>query len=219
MNLTTPSLLRRLAFCSLLFACLCSTGCNVGGALAYKFFGPTRDPAEYTPPKDQPLVVIVENFRNPADLQQPADELAMMISGKLAGAKVAPIIPTDRLVALRTEQGAAFEKLKIPEIGRALGAKQIVYVNLRQCTFQGVIGADDVKCNVEAVVKVVDVETGVTKYPDAGDGKVFKNNTDFNRSEGRKTEESIRMAVLDDLSDGITQLFYAHQPESELPKD
>jgi hypothetical protein len=69
------------------------------------------------------------------------------------------------------------------------------------------------------VVKVVDVDTGQTKWPGVGDGKEFPIHTDYNHSEGRKTEESIRDQVLDDLSDGISQLFYTHQPESEIPKD
>jgi hypothetical protein len=196
-----------------------TAGCNVLGALAYKTFGPSKQPAEYVPPKNQPLVVIVENYRNPAGLQQPSDELAMLISKKLEAAKVAPIVPTDKLVALRTDKGAAFDKMKIPDVGRAVGAKQVVYVNLRQCTIEGVIGADDVRCNVDALVKIVDVDTGQTKWPGVGDGKEFTNHTDYNRSEGKKTEESIRDTVLDDLSDSIAALFYAHQPESEIPND
>lgn len=194
-------------------------GCAIFGAIAGKTMGPPKVAAEYQPPKDQPLVVIVENYRHPADLQQQSDELAMFISNKLEAAKVAPIVPADQVVSLRTEKGAAYDKMKIPDIGRAVGAKQVVYVNLRECSFEGVIGADDIRCNVDVLVKVVDVDTGQTKWPGVGDGKEFPIHTDYSHSEGRKTEEAIRDQVLDDLSDGISMLFYKHQPNSEVPND
>jgi hypothetical protein len=217
------SYFRRFSHCLLPTAyCLLAlslSGCNIGGALAYKFFGPTKEPAEYTPPKDRPLVVVVENYHNPADLQQPADQLAAMISDKLEVVKIAPIIPTEKVVALRTEKGAAFDKMKIPDIGRAVGARQVVYVNLKQCSIEHILGADDIRCNIDAFVKVVDVDTGATKWPDTGDGKEFPIHTDYNRSEGHRTEESVRDGVLDDLSTSIAVLFFAHQPDSELPKD
>lgn len=195
------------------------SGCNIVGPVASQLIGPQNEPPEYAPAKDKPLLVFVENYRNPSGLQQQSDELAQMISEKLGEVNAAPMVPQEKLISLRTEKGAAFDKMKIPEIGRDVGAGQIIYVNLKDCSIEGIIGGPDVRCNVDAVVKVVDANTGKTLWPDAGEGREFQHRSDYNLSEGKRTEESIKDTLLDDLSTEISLLFIPHPPAGEHPKD
>jgi hypothetical protein len=76
-----------------------------------------------------------------------------------------------------------------------------------------------VRCNVDAIVKVVDANSGKTLWPDAGEGREFQHRSDFNLSEGRRTEESIKDTLLDDLSTEISLLFFPHPPAGEQQKD
>ena len=202
-----------------LFACLLLSGCNIVGAVGDKIFGPGTNPAEYTPPKDQPLLVLVENYHRPGDLQQPSDQLAALITDRLSQNKVGPMISTEKLVAMRTERAGDFGKMKIPDIGRALGAQQVIYVNLKRCDMEGIIGSNDIRGSVAAAVRVVDVASGQTKWPDVGDGKEFTSSSAYTRKDARDTEETIRNAMLDDLADTIAILFIPHENKGNAPTD
>ena len=103
-----------------LLACLLLSGCQLVGAVGDKVFGPGTNPPDYAPPKDQPLLVLVENYRSPGYLQQPSDQLAALITDRLSENKVGPMISTEKLVTMRTERANEFGKMKIPDIGRAL---------------------------------------------------------------------------------------------------
>src|SRR5947209_17437620 len=110
------------AFCSL-------SGCNIGGALAYKVLGPTKVKADYAPPKE-PLLVLVENYRHSADLQPAADQLGNLVVEDLKAHKVGPIVDSNALYTLRSERPNEYQKMKIPDIARYVGAKQVIYVDL-----------------------------------------------------------------------------------------
>jgi hypothetical protein len=203
----------------ILAACILLSGCNVVGAVGSKLFGNGDNPAEYTPPKEQPLLVLVENYERPGELQQPSDQLATLISDKLKELKVAPIIPTEKLIAFRTERGQDYKKLKITDIGLALHAKQIVYVNLKRFDTEGLIGAKDFRGNIDVTVRVVDVDSGQTKWPTVGDGKEFNPSSDYSPKDARDSSTTVRNTMLDDLSDNICLLFVPHEDQGNPPTD
>lgn len=202
-----------------LLACLLLSGCQLVGAVGDKVFGPGTNPPDYAPPKDQPLLVLVENYRSPGYLQQPSDQLAALITDRLSENKVGPMISTEKLVTMRTERANEFGKMKIPDIGRALGAKQVIYINLKECDMEGIIGSNDIRGTIAAAVRVVDVASGQTKWPDVGDGKEFTSSTAYTRKDARDTEETIRNMMLDDLADDISILFYPHEDKGNAPTD
>jgi hypothetical protein len=145
--------------------------------------------------------------------------LAALITDRLSENKVGPMISTEKLVTMRTERANEFGKMKIPDIGRALGAKQVIYINLKECDMEGIIGSNDIRGTIAAAVRVVDVASGQTKWPDVGDGKEFTSSTAYTRKDARDTEETIRNMMLDDLADDISILFYPHEDKGNAPTD
>ena len=201
------------AFCLLLTA-YCLPGCNIGGALAYKAFGPAKVKADYAPPK-QPLLVLVENYSHSADLQPSADQLGTLVIADLKAHKVGPLVDPNPLYTLRSEKPGEYEKMKIPDIGRFVGAKQVIYVDLQECQVKAVPGADVIKGKIAAKVRVVDVDTGQTKWPDTGVSHPVETGTDYVRKE-TDAPLAVRGQMIQELSMKIGRLFYGHQPDYDL---
>src|SRR3712207_3208385 len=71
-----------------LLACALLAGCNVIGVAAYKFSGPPTVPAKFKPAAQEPMLVLVENSRNPTNLRMDADRLARSLATELKQHKV-----------------------------------------------------------------------------------------------------------------------------------
>ena len=162
------------------------SGCNILSALAYKTNGPMAIPAEYKPPQ-QPMLVMAESFHQANDLQPYADQLATLIEAELKLHKVAPLVDQAKLTALRVKKGRDFEKMMIPDVGRAVGASQVMYIDLQECNFDGVQGSDMFQGSVKAKVRIVEVASAATKWPDVGDGHPFAAKTEYTRKDARDT--------------------------------
>ena len=192
----------------------CCAGCNVFGAIAYKTMGPEAVPAAYVPPKEL-MLVHAEGRAN--DMQPFADQLAVMVANDLKLHHVAPLVDDTKLYALRSNKAAEFSKMIIPDVGRAVGAKQVVYIDLRECSFESNPGSDMFQGSVDARVRVVDVATGVTRWPDIGGSQPFTAKTDYVRRDARETPLAVRNMMLEDLAGAISRKFYETKPESSKP--
>ncbi|MCC6424911.1 MAG: hypothetical protein IT447_15670 [Phycisphaerales bacterium] len=161
-------LLRPLCLGSLLM-CLTLCGCAAASVLAYKLSGPPTIKAKYIPAQE-PMLVLVESFRTPSASFVTAEQLAAAIVADLTDNKVVPLVDQKKLYQLRDTKGEQFHDLSIPEIGQATGAKQILYVNVLQSSVDPAGGGEFVKATVAVRVKVVDVATGNTLWPDSQGG-------------------------------------------------
>ena len=202
------------AYCSL---CLLLTGCNVLGAIAYKTIGPTKVPAEYEPPKT-PMLVLAESYGRANDLQPAADQLANLLVEELKAHNVAPMIEPAKLLSLRGDKAIGFDKMKIIDVGRALGARQILYVDLEKCDVANPAGSELFQGKIAAKVKIVDVETGLTKWPAVGDSHPMHAETSYIRRENRDTPLSVRNQMIEDLAGAMGRLFYSYQPDYDTGK-
>jgi hypothetical protein len=190
-------------------------GCSAMGAIAYKTIGPAKVKPEYAPPPHEPMLVLSESYSHSEQLQPAADQFANLLADELKKNKVAPVIEPEKLLALRSDRAAEFAKMKIPDVGRALGAKQILYVDLQECDVNATQGSDMLRGVVSANVRVVDVATGKTKWPLVGASHPMKADTNYMRKEARDTPMAIRNQMLDDLSGAIARLFYEYSPDFE----
>ena len=206
------SLLLRTICCLMLAAW--GSGCNLLSAVAYKTMGPAKIPAEYVPPQE-PMLVLSESYHQSNDLQPFADELGSLLQKELEVHKVAPLVDPTKLAALKAEKGRDFEKMKIPEIARALGARQVMYVDLQECSFDSIDNAEVFQGSIKAKVRVVDVATAETRWPGVGDGHLFAKKTEYVRRDARDTPLLVRNMMLEDLAGAISRLFYDFKPDSE----
>jgi hypothetical protein len=201
------------AICCLMLAAL-GSGCNLLSAIAYKTVGPGKIPAEYVPPQE-PMLVLTESYHQANDLQPFADQLGLLLQKELETHKVAPLVDPAKLAALKAEKGRDFEKMRIPEIARALGARQVMYVDLQECSFDAVDGAQVFQGAIKAKVRVVDVATAETRWPGVGDGHLFATKTEYVRRDARDTPLLVRNMMLEDLAGAISRLFYDFKPDHE----
>src|SRR5580658_2823690 len=89
-----------------LAGCLATGGCYVLGAALYKVSPPPKVQAVYTLPKE-PILVWVENYRNPGVSDQDAERLGRQIADQFKKHKIAPVIDPDKFFEYRFDRGNA----------------------------------------------------------------------------------------------------------------
>lgn len=140
------------------------SGCNYVGFILSSL--PKTVDARYTPPKT-PMLILVEHQKNAGMLLSESDELTAFIWDDLTAYKAAPLIDPKKLYELRDREKDV-DKMTITQIGKAVGAEQVLYVDLLQLSVGGAQEGIPVHGRIEAVVRVVDVTTGKTMFPAMG---------------------------------------------------
>jgi hypothetical protein len=195
--------------------CLLLNSCTALGAIAGKVMGPDKVVPEYVPPATEPLLVLAEGIgERGGDLEPVADELARLVSEDLRRHKVAPIVPEDKLIELRSARATEYPGMTVMQIGKACGAKQVICVDLKEADLTELPGSDVMQGHVWARVKIVDVETGRTRWPSSGDGHELRTPTEYIRDNARGTPLAMREQMIQDLAGAIARLFYTYEPEN-----
>lgn len=182
----------------------------------------SKVPAEYEP-KDRPTLVLVDDPQE----QLPTGHLAKRVADEVADQLkreevVSRFIELDRLEALELE-AEDFDRWAIDEVGRRLGAEQVIYILVEEFEFNET--PQTYRPAGSMRVKVVDVETGERLYPeDDRRGRAVSDKLFYKQKLGGDTrgEESLygRSLALR-LADQAAKLFYKHKPRpvgSEFPE-
>ena len=202
---------------STLLLCGFVAGCNLVGAAAYKITGPPKVQPQYKPAAT-PMLVLVENPRQPSAASIDADLVARYLSDELSVNHVAPLIDPARLQALRDAQGSDFAKLSITAIGRQLGAEQVLYVQLASNSITRVVGDEGVQGSATARVRLIDAKTGQTLWPaDLSNGAELTAATSIG-TDNAASAMDLRQHLYRDLASQIARLFYAWRPEDMRPE-
>ena len=206
---------RRVHLCSsfiLLTSSLLLAGCTAASAIQYKIAGPPAVPARYVPAQE-PMLVLVENYRATGGGSADAEMLARHVVAELKAHRVAPLVPLDALYALRTEKGDGYRKMSMASVGRETGAKQVLYVDVQQSSIGAPPGSDLLKGRVAVQVRVVDVATGATRWPtEAAEGIPMAYETPLPRADVNTTESMVRQHMHEQMAIRIGRLFYKWKP-------
>jgi hypothetical protein len=190
-------------------------GCSLLGGLAYKLSPPATTPAQYKLGID-PAVVLVENSRNPSQTEVDASLVAALLRDDLARHKSAVLVEQHAVLRLRDRDPAAFAKMSITEIGRAVGAQQVVYVDLHRVSVEVDSGNQMVRGAVEASVRVIDVRTGANRWPqDVPQGVPIGFETPYTDIGRQMTDASVRRVLHEKLVRTIGRLFRDWVPETD----
>lgn len=210
----TPTRLR--SPLAILLAAALAGGCAAAAA-GFKAIGPGSIPAQFVPPKE-PTLVLVENDQAAAGAEADCDRVGRYISQEWKEHDVAPLVDFSALTQLRDRDPDAYRKMSIAAIGRATGAKQVLYVSLSEYGADYVIGGDESQWKAQAKVKIVDATTGQCRWPqDLGDGLPLNVNTDPKASDIEGDYYAARDAMNKTLADKISKLFYSWDPEFDDP--
>jgi hypothetical protein len=183
-------------------------GCAVIGLVAEKTAG-GRTPAAYDLGK-RTTFVLAERYENPSGVELDSEPLARYVTDELSHKQSAPIIPADKIDALRRAQGANFHKMTIPQIGRELGAQQIIYINIRDIKVDRTVENDMTRGTGDVRVRVVDAQTGMTLWPsDVAEGHPIAFVTPMMRVTPETTDWLVRDTVDRGLGVNVARLFYS----------
>ena len=205
-------------FCSLVlfWVLACCGGCLVVGAVLHKVFGPPAVAAKYAPPKE-PTLVLVESKGNPSGGEFDADQVARSVGDELKKHEVGPLIDPDKLASVRETDPDKFRGMSIVALGRAVGAKKVIYVDLVESGVDADASEGSMHASATARVRVVDVESGDTVWPldTARQGYELDAQVPYSSHTDRQTVIAMHNAIITNISDQIAKLFYAWKPETE----
>lgn len=190
-------------------------GCNIIGFAGNALFPPKID-AKYKPEK-VPMLVLVENQQNPSMALAESDELAGYIIDDLKAYKVCPLVDRAKLQQLRDQDEKAVEKMTISEIGRAVGAEQVLYVDMRRSNV-GTIEGVPLHGRLDVAIKVVDVKTSKTLFPQTASASYALNyETPLMTLEGGSaaSPSDLRTTLLGAAGTGIGRCFHEYFPEGQ----
>jgi len=181
-------------------------GCGAFGAVAYKLSPQPATPAEFKP-ENQTTLVLVENYSNPDLFEVESERLERDVAYLFAEHKVFPVVPVQKLRDFKSSSGSTFYKMDIPKLAKALGAKQVIYVELEQFSNDPPLGGQAIRGKASAMVKLIDGESGQVLWPrDSSAGRQVKYQTALlNDSDDHA---SIEERLYQHLSDQIARLFY-----------
>ncbi|HLL90731.1 MAG TPA: hypothetical protein VK324_15625 [Tepidisphaeraceae bacterium] len=193
-------------------AALALPGCAVVGAVAHKVVGPPTQAARYKPRPGDPMLVLVENGSNPSANLIDAQRLSARLADELGRRQVVPIVPPEKLDAQRDRDLGGFPNRSVAGVGRSVGAKQVLYVNLH--TFGIETAGPTGRGRAEARVKIVDAETGETRWPtDQADGYIVADQTPTTQLDQSHTVQALQDNLYQRMSDQIARLFFDYKPE------
>jgi hypothetical protein len=194
-------------------------GCSALGVAAYKLAGPPDNPALYTPNKTRPMLVLVENYRHQSSVAAHADTLARQLAAALEAHKVAPVIDLDKLQSLRDSRPAEYPTMSVTRIAQAVGASQVLYVQLHSSDVAPLLGGEGYTGQATASVKIIDADTGATLWPaDMSDGYGVSASTQLGTASGAGSPMDVRQRLYVKLTDQIARLFYKWKPEDMRPE-
>jgi hypothetical protein len=188
-------------------------GCAVPSALMYKFMGPPAIQPKYVFPQ-KPLLVLVENVHSGSVAIPEADELSKVVYEELQAHKVAPLIDPVKVDDLRDRYAAAFSKMSISDIGRELGAQQVLYMHVEQLDVQVPSGSEMVRLKISIKAKVIDVATAQTVWPMSGETEPYHYESGWQRADAVTTQTALNHQILRQSGEEIARWFYAYQPET-----
>jgi hypothetical protein len=138
------------------------------------------------------------------------------VTDELTRFDIAPTVSPDSLTRLRDTELAAFHARSIVSIGRKLGAKQVLYLDLQGVGVGVSPGSEMLKGVASCNVRLIEVETGRTFFPpDAADGLPLAFETRVQRPSTTVTPAGVRAQALEGLATRVGRLFRKWRPDED----
>jgi hypothetical protein len=190
-------------------------GCELAGVAIDRAGGGSTIKAKYVPvPKDS-MLVLVESYGLALDSGIEAEHLTLSLSKSLTDNKIAPVLNNEKLEHLKDVDPREYHKLTIADIGRRLGAKQVLYVNISRAEIVRPPGSGQVRGHMEATVKIVDSASAETRFPTDSSSEAVQITTTWIPDNANKTESDVRAQMADQMAEDISKLFHDYHPDDE----
>jgi hypothetical protein len=220
MNMINPA--SKFAHVLLLIGMASLAGCELGGVLVSDATGEQQVKAKYVPDKQASMLVLVESYGLAVDSEIESQHIALTLGKALTDDKVANIIDPQALERLRDANPDKYSQMTIADIGRKLGAKQVLYVDIQRDEVVKPTGSGQMRGHIEAVIKVVDSATGNTRWPLDESSDRVQYTSDWTPESDNSTEPDLRAKMADRMAEDISKLFHDYNmeqgPEQDAPK-
>jgi len=195
------------AFCAL-------AGCELAGAVTEKTVAPTVN-AKYVPNKKDSMLVLVESYNLSLDSGIESQHMALTLGRSLRDDKIATTVDQQNLERLRDADPVQYRKMSIAEIGRRVGARQVLYVHIWRAEIVKPPGSGQMRGHLEAVVKIVDTATGDTRWPTDASSEAVQITTEWIPDSSGTTDADLRARMADQMAQDIGRLFHDYHPDDE----
>jgi len=190
--------------------------CTLAGAVADKAVTPTVN-AKYVPNKKDSMLVLVESYNLSLDSGIESQHMALTLGRSLRDDKIATTVNPQNLERLRDADPVQYRKMSIAEIGRRLGARQVLYVHIWRAEIVKPPGSGQMRGHLEAIVKIVDTATGDTRWPTDASSEAVQITTDWVPDTSGTTDADLRARMADQMAQDIGRLFHDYHPDDEEP--
>jgi hypothetical protein len=191
------------------FVALCS--CEAVGVLASKAQDPTVK-AKYKPKSQDTMLVLVESWGLSLGSGVEAEHMTLALRKAVTEAKIAPLVDEKALEILKDSYPDQYPKMEIADIGRKTGAQQVLYVNIWRAEVQKPPGSGQMRGQMNAQVKIVDSQTGETRWPVGASSDAVQITTNW-VPDTDKSETDLRAQMAEQMAQDIGQLFHDYTPE------
>jgi hypothetical protein len=196
-----------------IICCVAVAGCTIIGAAAAKLAPDPVIPPQYVL-ANEPTLVLVENFHNPASMRLQADMVCRAIFDDLNANGVAPLVDSESASDLRHKDPVAYRKMPLDAIGKAVGASQVIYVDLESFDVTHALASELYSGAAMAKVRVVG-STGEVLWPsDSAGGYPISVKVNPQRTAAGVAENAVREQLTAALSQKIGRLFHKWTAES-----
>ncbi|HEY1922843.1 MAG TPA: hypothetical protein VGG44_08750 [Tepidisphaeraceae bacterium] len=187
-----------------------AAGCELAGVAIDRASGGPTVKAKYVPVPTDSMLVLVESYGLALDSGIEAEHLTMSLGKALTDSKVAPILNNQKLERLKDIDPHEYHKMTIADIGRRLGVKQVLYVNITRADIMRPVGGGQVRGHMEATVKIVDSASAETRWPTDSASEAVQITTNWIPDNENKTESDVRAQMSDQMADDIGKLFHEY---------
>ena len=198
---------------SALLLCVVAAGCTILGAAAAKLAPDPVMPPQYVL-ANQPTLLLVENYHNPAALRLQADSVCRAVFDDLKANGVALLIDPEEAADLRRKDVNAYRSMPLDAIGKAVGASQVIYVDLESFEVTHAVASELFAGTASARVRVVG-ETGEVLWPtDSAGGYPINVKVNPRHTAQGEPENVVREELMTALSEKIGRLFHKWTADS-----
>ncbi len=196
-------------------------GCAIAGFLADKVVPPRVD-AIYKLP-DRPTAILVDDRTNCLGDPAMPGIIAVQAGSDLQQVKaLTTVIDPARIVDLAARLGPKFRDMPVDQVGKAVGAQQVLYINVAQTSIEGTPGI--LRPTAQVYVKLVKVSDGSEIFPHLRPGSEFSGSPAemgyplLVRSQYKSDQDAqaimpmLRRAMAHEIGRAVAELFYTHEP-------
>jgi len=164
---THPSVRRR-AMLALLAACALAAGCNIVAPIALLVHGPPKVPREHELDRRRTVAVFLDDPASVVPSMGYRRALVTVAQERIARrAKVAEVVDARESMAI-LQRDSARRRMSIVEIGRSIGAAQVVWARVEGFSLAAPTG--EFRPNAQLRVKVIDAENNARLWPQTEQG-------------------------------------------------